>query len=126
MGRSAFRVSLTACVAVALSLATLLPSGATGASRAGATPVPQGFVGMVVDYPTWPNPYVDMSQQLDTMVASGVDSIRVVVDWSQAQPYSRFSAVPASARGQFASVGGRPTDFSSYDALVAAAARQRR
>jgi hypothetical protein len=77
---------------------------------------------MVVDFPTWPNQYVDLSQQMDTMVAAGVESIRVVFDWSEAQPYGSFSRVPAADKGLFTNVGGTPTNFSSYDALVGAAA----
>jgi hypothetical protein len=122
LGRPVARISLAGCVTLALALTALLPAGASGASRRAATSVPQGFVGMVVDYPTWPDAYVNISEQMDTMVASGVESIRVVFDWSAAQPYANFSDVPSGDGSQFVNVGGRPTDFSSYDALVEAAA----
>jgi hypothetical protein len=118
--------TLLAGLAAALLLALgALPGPASAKARRSALPVPHGFVGVVVDPPTWPEPSTDLSQQLDTMVASGVESIRVVFDWSQAQPYASWSQVPAAQRGQFVSAGGVPTDFSSFDALVAAAAARR-
>ncbi len=109
-------------VALALVLTATLPVAAAGAGGA-PTPVPQGFVGMDVDFPVFPNPYVNQSQQMDTMVTSGVESIRVVFDWSAAQPYASWSQVPASVHSEFVNVGGRPTDFTTYDAFVAAAAQ---
>jgi len=108
---------------VALALAAVIPALAGSVSAATArasTPrVPFGFVGMDVDQPVWPG-QVDLSHQLDVMSQSGVDSIRAVIDWSQAQPYSSWSQVPADARsnGQFVDVGGIPTDFTDIDALV--------
>lgn len=111
--------------ALLLVLLIALPGSAMARARRSPLPVPQGFVGMVVDAPTWPNPAVDLPQQLDTMVASGVDSIRVVFDWSQAQPYAKWSQVPAAQRSSFVNAGGVPTDFSSFDALVSAAAQRR-
>jgi hypothetical protein len=80
---------------------------------------------MVVDEPSWPNPAVNLSDQLDVMVASGVESVRVVLDWSQAQPYRSWSDVPALQRRSFRDVGGVPTDFSSIDRLVALASTRR-
>ena len=34
---------------------------------------------------------VDLGRQLDLAVASGVESLRVSVDWSAAQPYRSFA-----------------------------------
>ena len=96
---------------------------AAGAAAA-AKPVPPRFVGMVVDLPTWPDPYVDLPQQLDAMVSSGVESVRVVLDWSRAQPHRSWSQVPSAERGRFVSAGGVPTDFTRFDALVGAAAQR--
>lgn len=86
-------------------------------------PVPYGFAGMNVDQPVWPNPEVDVSQQLDVMAQSGVDSVRAVIDWASAQPYSSWSQVPSDQSSQFVDVGGIPTDFTDADALVAGAAQ---
>jgi polysaccharide biosynthesis protein PslG len=80
---------------------------------------------MVVDEPTWPDQYVNLAQQFDTMVASGVESVRVAIDWSQFQPYAGWAQVPAAARSQFVNAGGVPTDFSTLDELVGAAASHR-
>ena len=48
---------------------------------------------MTVDGPLYPGPAdgVDLGSQFDTMVANGVESMRVVFDWSFAQPYSTWS-----------------------------------
>lgn len=106
-------------VMLVIGLGAAAPSAS--AARAPASAVPFGFVGMDVDQPVWPNPGIDFSQQLDVMVASGVDSLRAVIDWSNAQPYATWSQVPADEQssGQFVDVDGIPTDFTEIDALVA-------
>ena len=65
---------------------------------------------------------MNLGQQLNSAVASGVESLRVAVDWSALQPYRTVSAVPASARAQFQDVGGVPTRFAGLDQIVGAAA----
>jgi hypothetical protein len=80
---------------------------------------------VVVDEPTWPGAAVHLSHQLDVMVATGVESIRVVFDWAQAQPYATWNDVPTPARPEFDDAGGVPTDFSSLDGLVELAAQRR-
>jgi hypothetical protein len=79
---------------------------------------------MDVDQPTWPDPYVDLGQQLDVMVASGVETLRVVFDWAHAQPYKSWTQVPAVEQPRFVDVGGIPTDFSSLDQLVGLASQR--
>jgi len=79
---------------------------------------------MVVDEPVWPDPLVDLGRQLDAMVASGVQTLRVVFDWSAAQPYRSWSQVPSGQRGNFVDVGGIPTDFSAMDQLVGQASQR--
>lgn len=107
---------------LAAQVATLLVgAGAASAARpkpASARSVPPGFVGMVVDEPVWPDPFVNLQQQLDKMVASGVESVRAVIDWSAAQPYARWRQVPPDQRARFVNVAGVPTDFSAFDALM--------
>jgi hypothetical protein len=98
------------------------PAGAARARPASAR-VPQGFAGIVVDEPVWPDPYVDLQKQLDAMVASGVESIRVVFNWSSAQPYKNWKSVPAGQKSQFVNAGGVPTNFFFLDQLVSAASR---
>ena len=108
--------SLSACV---------LAASASGSSRRAAgqvLPVPQGFVGMVVDEPVWPDPFIKLPPQLDGMVGAGVQSIRAVFNWSQAQPYPNWRSVPNSERSEFTDAGGVPTNFTWTDALVKGAA----
>jgi hypothetical protein len=80
--------------------------------------VPSRFVGMVVDSPTWPDKSVNLAHQLKLMVATGVQSLHVVFDWAQSQPYASWDQVPAADRGRFRDVTGVPTDFSALDRLV--------
>lgn len=120
--RMSRRTLLAAAVAAIVVALGAVPALAARAQR--ATPVPFGFVGVDVDYPVWPNGEVDLGQQLDKMVASGVDSVRAVLDWSDAQPYAKWSEVPSDERGQFVNVGGVPTNFTEIDALVAQTAQR--
>ncbi len=123
--------SWLAAGAVVAALAVMPGSVAAAAARASggtpqatSTPVPRGFVGIVVDEPTWPDPFVDIQQQLDVMVASGVESVRVVFDWSNVQPYQSWADVPSGNAAQFVNVGGIPTNFTSLDQLVGLAAQR--
>lgn len=121
------RASLIAWACGAVLVAALIMSAGASAARRTShrtTPVPQGFVGMVVDEPVWPDPFVDLSQQLDVMVASGVQTLRVVFDWSAAQPYQSWSQVPSGERDKFVNVGGIPTNFSAMDELVGGASQR--
>ena len=83
------------------------------APAAASARVPHGFVGMDVDGPLFPAtaPGVDISRQMDKMVTSGVESIRVVFDWAAAQPYAHWSDVPAAEKSEFTDAGGVPTRF---------------
>jgi hypothetical protein len=110
------------CVVGALLAAT--GASPRGAAAAPAAPlrVPPGFAGVVVDEPVWPDLFVDLGKQLDVMVSSGIDSVRVVFDWGLMQPYKSWSDIPESQRGDFTDVGGIPTNFTSTDQLVGMAA----
>jgi polysaccharide biosynthesis protein PslG len=79
---------------------------------------------MDIDEPVWPDAFVDLGQQLGVMVASGVETVRVVFDWSTAQPYKSWSAVPPDKRSQFVNVGGIPTNFGAIDQLVGLASQR--
>jgi hypothetical protein len=119
------RSSTTGALIVVLLYACALASpagGAPHAHRGSAGPVPQGFVGMVVDGPVWPDPFIDLDQQLDAMVASGVQSLRVVFPWYAAQPYKSWSQVPSAQRSMFVNAAGVPTNFSAFDQIVSGAA----
>jgi hypothetical protein len=123
--------SIAALVAVALLALALIPaSGAEGQAKSTAPPkgpVPQGFVGMMVDGPLYPFPdsTVNLGKQLDAMVATGVQSLRLTFDWAYAQPYKSFKDVPASDQSKFVDVGGVPTRFDVMDQVVGLAAQRR-
>ncbi len=102
---------------------------AQSSHRAQAGPrVPQGFVGTVLGDPVFPSlaTTAQLGTQMDTMVSSGVESVRVVFDWSVAQPYESSSQVPASQAGDFTTDGvdNVPTNWAAMDDLVAAAAQR--
>jgi hypothetical protein len=101
-----------------LTLVLALPARALAA-------VPFGFVGMDVADPVFPahDAGIDPAQQLDTMVLSGVDTVRVVFNWSSAQPYKSWSQVPADQIPEFTDAGGVPTNFADFDQIVALAAQ---
>ncbi len=86
---------LTLC---ALMLLLVVPAATSASARKPAKPkpVPPGFVGMVIDGPLYPvtEPPLDMATQLDSMVATGVETMRATFDWATAQPYQNFSQVP--------------------------------
>ena len=89
-------------------------------------PVPQGFVGVNADGPLFDGASgVKLEQQLNLMVASGVESIRVAFSWAAGQPYATEAEVPAAERSQYTEIGGVPTNFAATDAIVADAARRR-
>jgi hypothetical protein len=120
------RASLIAWASGAVLAAALVLSGGAAASKhasAVSKPVPQGFVGMVVDEPVWPDPFIDLGKQLDVMVASGVQTLRAVFDWSTAQPYRSWSQVPSDQQSQYVDVGGIPTNFAAMDQLVGQASQ---
>jgi hypothetical protein len=85
--------------------------------------VPYGFVGAVADGPLF-GPGVDLNHEVATMAGSGVESVRVVVDWSSAQPYASWDQVPADQRARFSDERGVPTDYSQVDAIVGQTARR--
>lgn len=115
--------------ALGLTVAASARAAAKPAARSGATavaPVPGGFVGVDADGPLVdPASSIDFADQVQTMVASGVQSIRVAFSWPAAQPYQSWSDVPAADQANFTDVGGRPIDFQATDMIVAAAARRR-
>jgi hypothetical protein len=83
--------------------------------------LPGGIVGAMFDGPVMTDA-VDLNRQLDLAVASGVESLRVTVYWSVAQPYRSFAQIPTPVRSEFVDVGGVPTRFGAIDRIVGAAA----
>ncbi len=111
-------VALTTAIAGAAALALAPTAAAKSQPR-----VPQGFVGVVADGPI-AEAGADPTTELSAMVASGVESVRLVFHWSDGQPYRRLEDVPADARPRFTATAGAPTDFGRFDALVAESARR--
>jgi len=124
--RAAPRAALCALVCV---LCVALVPAASAARRSGGSSarVPQGFFGTVLGDPVFPSGTAPvLSRQLDLMVSSGVEGLRVVFDWAAAQPYRTWSDVPPGQRQLFSSDGVDqvPTDFTALDALVRGAAQR--
>jgi hypothetical protein len=94
------------------------------ASPAASVRVPRGFVGADLSSPLYPTlpPGSQLDQQLALMAASGVENIRVTIDWSTAQPYKSWSQVPQDRQTEFTSAGGVPTRWGPIDQLVGLAA----
>jgi hypothetical protein len=120
------RARLAALVVLLLAGLAVLPSAAlarNGQNNPGPR-VPQGFVGVNIDGPmVVPGTPINLGRQLNTMVASGVETVRIAFSWATAQPYPSFALVPPGSN-QFTDVGGVPTDFTATDAIVGQAARR--
>jgi hypothetical protein len=114
-------LSRVAAIAVLVTVAAL----AACAPVLAATPrVPASFVGVVADGPLF-EPEVNLDGELSEMVGSGVQSLRVTVDWREAQPYASWSEVPPDRAARFRDENGVPTDYSLVDAMVEGAVRRR-
>jgi hypothetical protein len=92
---------------------------------AASAKVPQNFVGMMADGPVFAKG-VSLNGQLDKMVSSGVQSVRVAFSWAVAQPYASWKDVPADRVSHFSpGPHGVPTAFFNTDIIVAQAAKHR-
>ena len=79
---------------------------------------------MMADGPVF-DPGVNQSHQLDKMVASGVDRVRVEFNWRVAQPYKTWADVPSSEKVLYTNGPGNvPTNFVYTDAFVSEAAQR--
>lgn len=103
-------------------VAMVAACGSSSAPRTASRPAGP-LVGVMFNGPVL-GPRVDLARQLDLAVSSGVESLRVGVDWSVMQPYSSAAAVPSADRSQFTTVAGVPTQFSDLDRIVGSAARR--
>jgi hypothetical protein len=84
-------LAVLAALAVVLAVA---PAGAT------ARTVPQGFFGVMYDHGIEKGPDEAQETAWDQMASSGVETVRTVFDWSEAQPRGRgteFDFVPTDA-----------------------------
>ena len=106
---------------------SLLAAGAalTAAAPAEAAPkrVPQGFAGTMLDR-VLERPGFSVEREMSTMVSAGVESVRVVCNWSHIQRYRAVDDVPADERSRFRVIEGVPTDFTLSDRVVGSAAQR--
>jgi len=65
---------------------------------------------------------VDLAEESALMRRSGVETVRLPIEWPDLQPYARFADVPDWERGRFVDVAGIPTAFAVTDARIRAAA----
>jgi hypothetical protein len=105
-------------------LATALLLLALAAPAHGARQVPQGYIGTVADGVLTEHD-ARFESELDTMVGIGVESVRMVFDWREAQPYRTLADVPEERRPFMRDEGGVPTDWRMFDRYVENAARRR-
>jgi hypothetical protein len=81
-------MSAKSVIAVAAALAALLVAApAASAQRS----VPQGFFGVMYDHGIEKAPDDVQDSQFDLMASSGVETVRTVFDWGEAQPRGRGS-----------------------------------
>ena len=104
----------------AIAVCVLLPVAEASAARR----VPPSFIGAVLDGPALDGAYADLPGEFAEMVATGVESVRVVVDWRSAQPYASFADVPVADRPRYRDEGGVPTDYGAIDAVIQQAAQR--
>lgn len=82
--------------------------------------VPQGWLGVTADGPF----QVGDADEWDRMVGAGVESVRTAFYWALLQPYPTEADVPAAEASRYRPVHGVPTDFTTTDAIVSAAAQR--
>jgi polysaccharide biosynthesis protein PslG len=106
-----------------LALSVLCSTLALGAAlpSLAAARVPQGFVGVMMSGPMLYSG-TNLTAQMNKMVASGVETLRVVFSWADGQPYQSWSDVPPAKASQFEG-SGVPTNFQTTDKIVRLAAQ---
>jgi Glycosyl hydrolase family 53 len=113
-----------AAAAIGVVIVAAIATALTRSSGTTTRPVSGELIGAMFDGPVL-RANVNLPEQLDTAAASGVESLRISVDWSQLQPYQNLSDVPIADRSQFQAISGVPTRLAALDRLVAAAAAKR-
>jgi len=98
--------------------ALLLLPGAAVARRT----VPLGFFGVVASTELTNRPSL-VSPETSFMAKSGVESERATFYWSVAQPHATDADIPASSTSHYVDEHGIPTNWATFDRIVAAAAR---
>jgi hypothetical protein len=108
---------------VALFLVALLAAPASAARRR----VPVGFLGVDAGSVLVDPGLGDrrLGSELTEMVRTGVESVRIAIYWSLAQPYSNAFAVPPGQGFRYQYLDGVPTDWSQTDRIYRVAAARR-
>jgi hypothetical protein len=108
------RLLLAAACLLAASLA------AAPAGEAAKRKVPYGFFSATADLGFFYAASQEAREaQARLMARSGVETVRVVFNWGDSQPYPNADAVPGARRSQFVTgPGGVPTSFARTDAAV--------
>jgi hypothetical protein len=120
---SALIAMVLAVAGVSLARAAAKHSASSAAQK--VPPLPPRFIGVNVDpFVFGSDVDIDLSQQFNLMVSSGVESVRAAFSWAGAQPFGTPADVPADQQAQFTTIGGVPTDFSATDQVVGDAARR--
>jgi Glycosyl hydrolase catalytic core len=101
-------------------LAVVLALAGAGDAAAAERRVPEGWLGVTADGPF----QIEDGAEWDRMVDAGVESVRTAFYWAVLQPYATQADVPADQAARFRLADGVPTDFSSTDAIVTAAAQR--
>ncbi|HEX8052957.1 MAG TPA: hypothetical protein VF517_08185 [Thermoleophilaceae bacterium] len=103
-----------------LLVALLAPARASAQQRQ----VPQGYFGAVADGVLTDEDPQRFENELPRMVGAGVESLRMVFPWRDAQPYKTRAEIPSDQQAFFRDEGGVPTDWRLLDGYVEHAARQ--
>jgi hypothetical protein len=110
------RILFTWALAALAAAAAAAPS-AQAASRS----VPVRFLGVNAGGPMR-DPGFAVEPEYSLMAGAGVESVRMPIYWPDEQPYRTAREVPTDQRNRFADAGGVPTDFSTSDGQIGAAA----
>src|SRR5439155_14621459 len=105
-----------------VTVLALLLIAAVPATAKAPRKVPAAFMGVVGDGPLLYDSSVDLPNQFDRMVGNGVQTLRLMFNWSQAQPYQSFDQVPPDQRDRYRDENGVPTDYALMDQVVTASA----
>ena len=106
----------------ACALMLMLAAAAVPTARVEARSVPPRFFGVMANGPL-DLPSVDLGAEEALMRSSGVETIRLPVRWPELQPFRHLDDVPGVDRPRYTVIEGVPTDFSTLDRRVEAAAR---
>jgi hypothetical protein len=109
---------------ITLMLGLIALAAAAPASAKAPKKVPAGFVGLVGDGPLLHDPSIDLSNQFDRMVNNGTQSLRIMFNWAQAQPYQSMDQVKPDEAARFRDENGVPTDYTFTDQIVSASAQR--